>query len=279
MNQKRIILALLLLLTPMCRLLAQKAEKPIPPTFPNGWHIGITGEVNLAQRMSVIPLVTGDAPAPRAKPWVGGRGGIEFSYHFAKYFGVSIGLDYGTTTQYNIFCWKTNPRGYDFTVPSYFSRFQMPIKLEFHYPFQNSNFSLFCAAGVNLVDVLQSIIYNSGYQNIPGGEGMFCWIYVWGDAQSEYHHKVYDDNGHKLKVDMQLNLGAYYRLPYNDLLRMSLCANIAFRDKAQGYYVYHTPKPSSGALCYRHNYLGLEVAYIHCFKPHKKRVATTVNNE
>lgn len=271
MNQKRIILALLLLLTPMCRLLAQKAEKPIPPTFPNGWHIGITGEVNLAQRMSVIPLVTGDAPAPRAKPWVGGRGGIEFSYHFAKYFGVSIGLDYGTTTQYNIAEWDDCPTGYFFLSPDYFSNFQMPIKLEFHYPFQNSDFSLFCAAGVNLVDVLQSIIYNCRYRNMPGGEGMFCWIFTYSYKHMKYFHAVYDDNGYKLKVDMQLNLGAYYRLPYNDLLRMSLCANIAFRDKAQGYYKYDTAHLSSGALCYRHNYLGLEVAYAHCFKPHKSR--------
>ena len=37
--------------------LAAYSQKLIPPTFPNGWHIGITGEVNLAQRMSVIPLV------------------------------------------------------------------------------------------------------------------------------------------------------------------------------------------------------------------------------
>lgn len=271
MNQKRIILALLLLLTPMCQLLAQKAEKPIPPTFPNGWHIGITGEANLAQRMSVIPLVIGDAPAPRAKPWFGGRGGIEFSYHFAKYFGVSVGFDYGTTTQFNIANWDDYPAGYYFFFPTCFSNFQMPIKLEFHYPFQNSNFSFFGAVGVNLVDVLQAIIYNSGYQNIPGGEGMFCWICTTTITSMGYFEAVYDDNGHKLKVDMQLNLGAYYRLPYNDLLRMSICANIAFRDKAQGYYEYRTANPSSGALCYRHNYLGLEVAYIHCFKPRKSK--------
>ena len=122
---------------------AAYCQKPIPPTFPNGWHIGITGEANLAQRMSVIPLVTGDAPAPRAKPRVGGRGGIEFSYHFAKYFGVSIGLDFGTTTQYRISYWRAETGGYSSIFPDYFSNFQMPIKLEFHYPFQNSNFSLF----------------------------------------------------------------------------------------------------------------------------------------
>jgi len=47
-------------------------------SFPNGFHIGITGEGNVAQRMSIIPL-SGTTPAPMAVPSLGWNAGMEFA--------------------------------------------------------------------------------------------------------------------------------------------------------------------------------------------------------
>ena len=73
---------------------------------------------------------------------------------------------------------------------------------------------------------------------------------------------------------MQLNLGIYYRLPYNDLLRLSVLANVAFKDRFQGWYEYLLQDDAYGALSYRHNHIGLELAYIHSFKTRAGRQAT-----
>ena len=54
----------------------------------DGWHIGIIGEGNVAQKISVTPHSTSYVPF-KAVPMLGWKVGAEFSYHFAKYFGVS----------------------------------------------------------------------------------------------------------------------------------------------------------------------------------------------
>ena len=50
--------------------------------FPDGFHIGITGEGNFAQRMNIIPIGTGYVD-PISAPTMGWQTGVEFSYHFA----------------------------------------------------------------------------------------------------------------------------------------------------------------------------------------------------
>ncbi len=244
----------------------------VRPNFPNGFHIGITGEGNLAQRMDIIPIGTGYV-APISAPTLGWQTGIEFSYHFAKYFGVSIGIDYGTMAQFKIWRWDEPDRlpGYMPDLPMSFCRFQMPIKFEFHHPILKSDFSLYSAIGVNLVDVAESIIYS-----IYGDSySTFCWLINSGGhgPGDPFFYSLYDANGHKLKVELQLNLGVYYRLPYNDLLRLSVLANVAFKDRFQGYYVYLLHEDSDGTFAYRHNHIGLELAYIHCFRTKAQRAA------
>ena len=52
--------------------------------FPKGFHIGITSEENLTQRMTVVAIGQ-NWPAPISDPTLGWQAEIEFSYHFAKY--------------------------------------------------------------------------------------------------------------------------------------------------------------------------------------------------
>lgn len=243
----------------------------VRPNFPNGFHIGITGEGNLAQRMDIIPIGTGYVD-PISDPTMGWQAGLEFSYHFAKYFGVSIGIDYGTMAQFKTWYWTENGLpGYMPNSRISFCRFQMPIKFEFHHPILKSDFSIYSAIGVNLVDVAESIIhriYGDSYST-------FCWFINSGGhfPTDVFQYQLYDANGHKLKVELQLNLGVYYRLPYNDLLRLSVLANVAFKDRFQGWYEYLLQDDVYGAFAYRHNHIGLELAYIHCFRTKAQRAA------
>lgn len=69
-----------------------------PPVSPNGFHLGVNVEGNVAEKLSVHRIV-GDLPEPKAYPTLGWKAGLEFSYHFCDYFGFSVGLDIGTTSQ------------------------------------------------------------------------------------------------------------------------------------------------------------------------------------
>lgn len=73
----------------------------------------------------------------------------------------------------------------------------------------------------------------------------------------------------KVKADLILNMGFTYRLPYSDLIRLSMTTNISFTDDLTGEYNF-VGTTTSGSYHYRHNLLGLEIAYIHCF-PYWKR--------
>ena len=234
--------------------------------FPDGFHLGITGEMNLAQKMTVVPLTTG-CPAPITFPTLGWKSGFEFSYHFAKYYGVSIGFDLGTMSQFRLFYWLDNtyiPCGHT-TGRLAFPKWQVPIKFEFHYPIKQSEFFFYGAVGVNLVDIREGLL--NLFQRI---DYSYTIRYEWPETDP-FMCYLEDADGGKLNVDLQLNLGFYYRLPYNDLIRFSILANYAFKDKFQGYYRYLYDKESYGTLNYRHNHIGFELAYVHCFEKRTKK--------
>ena len=236
--------------------------------FPDGFHIGITGEGNLAQRMTVVAIGQ-NYPAPISDPTLGWQAGIEFSYHFAKYFGVSIGLDYGTETQWKLWRWDGDgympigPANARFAV----NAFQIPIKAEFHYPILQSNFFFYGALGVNLINVRESILSKT-FEGIS-----FNWQVSGGghyptDAYKEYLEEL---DGDKVRADLQLNLGFYYKLPYNDLIRFSILANYSFKDTFHGEYTFLQVDNAYGSQCYRHNHIGFEFAYVHCFEKRTKK--------
>lgn len=81
-----------------------------------------------------------------------------------------------------------------------------------------------------------------------------------------------EELGHKIQLDLLLSIGVYYQLPYNDLIRASLIGNFSFNDKLKGNYEYPLAN-TSGTMSYRHNHIGLELAYIHCFRTKAQRAA------
>ncbi|MDR0205900.1 MAG: hypothetical protein LBI45_01380, partial [Bacteroidales bacterium] len=68
------------------------AQKPVSFYPFKGFHVGITGQAQFIQKAKFIYL-TGSDPIPKGKWTYGWETGIEFSYHFVKYFGVSLGIN------------------------------------------------------------------------------------------------------------------------------------------------------------------------------------------
>ncbi len=223
----------------------------IRPNYPNGFHLGLNMQGNVSQRVKVTPSVNVSDPSIKSSPRFGYNFGLEASYHFANYFGVSVGVDFESKSSVTI--QKKDNNGYTDLVDFGDRSFSIPVRFEFHYPFKESNFSLYTALGLCIANIYDYTNYCGIYGEVEGVQLNF------GDN---------DDN--KPNVSMQLRLGTYYRLPYNDLLRLSITSNLAFKDRLQGSYSY---RYESGKLSYRNNYLGLELSYIHCFRTKEQKEA------
>lgn len=241
--------------------------------FPKGFHLGMTGEVNWAQKMKVIPSETSPSTwTPQSKAALGGGGGLELSYHFNQYFGISANFSYAASRQLNLrYHSSDTPVGMLLGATRAY-RFQLPVKFEFHHSLFNSNFFVYAAAGLNFNNVVENIIMDTrmARENKPNNH--------FDDRFLENDHDFFcemkeprERDGSVVNVDIQLNLGVYYRLPYNDLLRLSVAGNISPRYKLQGVYSYPSINTieCNGSLAYRHSHIGLELAYIHCFKSRK----------
>lgn len=245
--------------------------------YPNGIHLGLTSEGQFFCPFSIVPLGA-EYPEPIFKNGLGWKMGLELSYHFCDYFGISIGADYGSIYKFNpIVCLPYSQYfsdGIDKYETSHWetsvARFQLPIKMEFHFPFKNTNL-LFCAAiGTNLLNIWESINYSKTGLDLfstrweyyadmslqeQGGEG----------TEEVFRCELLEDKVYKIRADLVVNLGVCYRLPFSDLIRTTFVFNYAFKDCLRGYYDY--PQGDSwGVISYRHNYIGLEIAYVHCFK-------------
>lgn len=254
--------------------------------YPNGFHIGVLGEGNIAQKLSIAPFC-GDYPTPEGKSTCGWKAGVEFSYHFYNYYGISVGIDYGTIAQFNKFMFiplsEYFADGSDRMsagIARRINRFQVPIQFEFHYPLKNNHFIICTALGVNLLNVIEAAGYAKNrtdrysgiyqYQEqveVATEDGSTDLITIYDDA---LYHK--GDNAYKITADFLLHLGLCYRLPYSDLIRTQLTFNYSFKDRLYGYYSYPL-NGSGGTMSYRHNYIGFELSYIHCFRTRAQRIA------
>ncbi len=228
-------------------------KQEIRPNYPNGFHLGVNAQGNLSQRVKETPSINVSEPAVKGTPRFGYNFGLEASYHFAKYFGVSVGVDFESKSSVTI--QRKDDDGYKEIVDFGDRSFSVPVRFEFHYPFKESNFSLYTALGVCFANVYD-------YTNYPGLDNEIVDGVL----------LTFDDknNDNKPNVSMQLRLGTYYRLPYNDLLRLAITSNLAFKDRLQGTYSY---LGENGDLSYRNNYLGLELSYIHCFRTKEQKAA------
>ena len=71
-------------------IVSKPAAKYVPDVF-KGFHFGYTVQYNMTQA-AVFTAADGTPGSPTTNRGSGFAGGFEFSYHFAKYFGVAVGV-------------------------------------------------------------------------------------------------------------------------------------------------------------------------------------------
>ena len=152
------------------------AESVKIPIWDNGFRIGLTSQAQL-----VLPAtLSADDPYVKSQPGFGGENGIELSYHFG-YFGVSLGLTFGTFRVFNFKPHFDDAPGADLDDPDFwfynqFHHYSMvhnvflPLKFEFHYPF-NDKFAIMADIGTKLA---------VGYQLLMADGSM--WMTTYEDA-------------------------------------------------------------------------------------------------
>ena len=252
------------------------AQNP-PSFFPfKGFHVGITGQAEFIQKPNYVAL-TGTDPAPKARWSYGWETVIELSYHFAKYFGISLGINYGTAHyfDYDVYLstvpdgtggWKeVNAYG-----PTFFSHLHLheqimfPIKLEFHYPLRKDLFFT-AEAGIKVKGIFQRWVY--GKNSIEFQYYNFGYIIWPPDTPNEYEMIDYFDrygweNISKIRCNLLLGIGLYYKLLYGDLLRFTAGVNLSFNNIIEGYYVYHLTE-SYGTFAVKNDFIYTQLSYIH----------------
>jgi len=273
-----------LLLLSLLLLCAVKAQNNLTFLYPfNGFHIGITGQAEYIQKCSYVYL-TGSDPAPKAKWTYGWEAGIEFSYHFAKYFGVATGIHYGTVFSYNAHWylsavpymggWKDVNEYDEFPKgATNANEILFPIKMEFHYPLSNRLFFT-AEAGAKIKGVSLRMIYGKHYDAIGEYSRDFAYFHINSDETIEYI-MYYEDWGYRymsqIHCDLLLGIGLYYKLPYGDLLRFTAGVNVSFKPIIEGYYQYFLTN-SYGTFSVKNDFLYTQLSYIHTFNWQKAHI-------
>jgi len=271
---KKSILFLILLFLFLFHTQAQKS----PPFHPfKGFHIGITGQTEYIQKCS-FGYLTGSDPAPKPRWTYGWETGIELSYHFAKYFGVSLGINYGTILSFNhdIFLstvpdfqggWK-EVNNYDpFLNNVHDCEVLHSFKLEFHYPI-SKNLFFNTEIGVKIKGMFSKI-----NRTLRIGEYRRNTSYLINHPYPSYNNSkqimYYEDLGWRnmldIHCDLLIGVGLYYQLPYRDLLRFNFGVNVSFKPLIEGYYKYCLTD-SYGTFSVKNDFIYTQLSYIHTFK-------------
>lgn len=214
----------------------------------DGFHFGYTLQLDV-----VHPVVYQDIYT-RELDWIAYpsfHAGLEFSYHFADYFGMSAALNFGTLGG------VVHLKKYGFTLP---------LKFEFHYPV-SPKILLTASAGVRLRLPPQTFL--------TGFDGEYALhldtaLHVFGGTN--YVNAYADKN--TLYADLLLDVGLYYQLPNQDFLRFTTGINMATDTHEQGI-LHFVPNISIGYVnehqySHKNHFLYFQAAYIHSFS--KKRV-------
>ena len=206
----------------------------------NGFHLGYTIQYDLIE-----PAMKRDFGADWQAwgiPHSGFHVGVECSYHFDDFFGISAALNFGTTA-------------------GHFFRFSAPVKFEFHYPVSEK--VLFTAnAGVRLRvparTFLEGFDRNNGY-----------WGYGTDPETGTRIEGIYERN--IPYADIMLDAGIYYRLHNNDYLRFTAGLNFATTNESIGWIsIPGQDEPTETRQ--RNNHLYFQIAYIQSFDKHRKRM-------
>lgn len=222
-----------------------KVQKVLHDSPFNGFHFGYTLEANLVHPVEMTSVNTGAKSFSSLR--FGGRLGLECSYNFADYFGVSAALDYGYI-------------GVDKVGFREYYGLSMPLKFEFHYPISDK---LWVTANVGTQLRMPWMTFLYGFDR-NGGEsnGNFCFVgnhTIWGN-------NLYDR--YVFYADIMLDGGVYYQLPNQDYLRFLLGLNVATTNYGRGNVTLS--RDNEQYFSQRNHYLYFQIAYLHGFS--KRRV-------
>lgn len=253
----------------------------------NGIHFAVCGQAEFIQPAKYTPKdITCAKPLSR---WTtGGNGGVELSYHFAKYFGVAIGARKGTSIAYNeipfygdiILLGEGRLPGVETTAPHTTFRendWFVPFKLEFHYPIAK-NFYIMAEVGGTINAFLQKERAedptNKFFEFYCTDHLSPAYLYPQREYQPRpetvYYHSYFYRQDNKIEYDLNFGAGIYYMLPYGDMIRFSVGYNRAFRDFFRGSYKYYRfHNGDNGTFSIKHDYIYTQLAYIHTFNYEK----------
>ena len=236
----------------------------------NGFHLGYTIQYDLIEPILYQEYVDGEFGETSRSPLLHGfHAGVEFSYHFADYFGVAAALNIGTIGFHE----TITPALHNETQPMYSRLYKgkdglsVPLKFEFHYPIHD-NLLFTVSAGARIRTPFSAFAY--GFSASEGDIETQNDIYL--SSNSLFDRNVF-------YADILFDAGLYYRLPNEDLLRFAVGLNAATTDFMQGS-VTSTP-PHYGVLVilpsgeyvessHRNNHLYFQIAYIQCFNKQRK---------
>ena len=220
-----------------------KVQKVLHDSPFNGFHFGYTAEADIVHPVEMTSYATAKKSFSSVR--FGGRVGLEFSYHFTDYFGVSSALDFGYIgmDKSGIFC-------------SY-SGVSMPLKFEFHYPVADKLW-VTANAGVQLRMPWETFLY--GYNP---NEGRFV-ANLWYVGNPVYYTDYCPDR-RVFYADLMADVGLYYQLPNQDYLRFLAGLNIATTDWARGGVELYSMGYEELYASQRNHYLYFQMAYLHSF--------------
>ena len=258
-------------------------ESPILEELFQGFHLGYIGQFDL-----MMPAQLTEDSRLMSVPRAGGHAGLEFSYHFARWFGVSAALNYGTTGALRLkFYWQEGSPEMIKRNYLYGTGLSVPVKFEFHYPISPKAWAV-VDAGVRIRMPWNTFIHGYDRDHSELGE----------NNSSDYSEQLSEDNPlilnynyidrDILNLDILAGVGMYFRLPNNDLLRWNVGLNAALRQFAIGSYVHRiynatnsTMLPQEdeyqdilGNFSLRNHFFYAQVAYIHTFNKSKHRSET-----
>lgn len=235
----------------------------------SGFHFGYTASVGVTRPCDVLPI-TGNYPSPEGLPGCSYLAGIEASYHFSDFFGISVGLEYGDTWRQKVRI-QYPLRGQKYVFSDHYSSLYFPVKFEMHLPV-GDRFHLFSDLGVRLGTV--GFFVEMGHlhgQHFDNAEQGLVRTDETGNEEDMVFRMAYDLLPNTVTADLLFDFGFYYRLPYDDLLRFAVGANVGLVRFAQGWY--HFPnEEAAGTVSSTNTHFDIQVAYIHNFKKAKEKL-------
>ena len=258
--------------------------------FFDGFQLGYVLEADILSKAKLS-----NTNYMRANNSVGGHVGLEFAYHFAKYLGLSAGLEYGTTGAFRFLNrndWDESWMANETRVPFNYTRYgiystglSMPMKFEFHAPISQTVW-VTVNAGVRLRMPWYTFV--TGYDNDVSSPYSMQGL-IWPDTTEYYNHlrlapEVLDAN--RFNVDFLADAGFYFRLGYGGLLRWTIGIDLPFKDFAQGNYTvrldgyngnHSVVMPVSydnGTFRLRSNMFNTQITFIQTFQKAKKCAKT-----